>query len=93
MLSESEKEAIEVVDRLNNKLDKCGYTDKADPPYAFEFVYMTHWSAIKWGDNYLWDSEDDYRKWIERFNCYENLEKFVVREFNKIRKNQNSIKL
>lgn len=69
---------IDVVDKLNWNL----WENNQGEHRCFQFIYMTTWSGIQFGEEVLWNDEDDMRKFNEKANEYEDLEKFIIREFN-----------
>lgn len=77
-------EAIELVDKLNFE-----YFDKTNNEECvpFAFVYGSYWYGISYlhERNFIWDSEDNNREWIDKKNEYEPLEKCVrrrIKEYN-----------
>lgn len=69
---------IDVVDKLNWNL----WEHNEGEHRCFQFIYMTTWSGIQFGEEILWNDHDDMRKFNEKTNEYEDLEKFIIREFN-----------
>jgi len=69
---------LKAVNNLNEELyERSGETEAT-------FIYWTNGfvDCIKFGELWLWDSENDDRDWIEDKNDYEPFEPFIKRMFN-----------
>lgn len=82
----SREDINDVVFRLNCKIDEynakaSGYSDY----YNSHFTYVSagYYESINFGEEILWDSENEPREYDEDTNTYENLENFIKKEFNK----------
>lgn len=73
---------IEVVRKINNTLFGSDYFEHDYFRYL-EFVESPIGDAIKYNGYYLWDSENDYREWVDDDN-QEDLEMFLIKELKKI---------
>lgn len=70
---------LKAVNNLNEELyERFGETEST-------FIYWTNGfvDCIKFGEIWLWNSEDDGRDWLEDKNDYEPFEPFIKRTFNK----------
>lgn len=73
---------------LNEEIDNysAGLSHiRADFEMMTCFTYETagNYSLIKFGEEILWDSENEPREWIEDDNDYEDLKTFIKREYNR----------
>jgi hypothetical protein len=79
----------ETVRSLNAEL-----SDKFHEDYrGFSYVTNGYYDIIKFDDEYLWNSDDDERQWIETKGDYEDLETFIRKQFKKYVKELNKLKL
>lgn len=76
-LSEIQK----VVDELNWKL----WENNESEHKCFEIRYVTTWTGIYFQDECLWNDQDDLRKYSEKIDEYEPLDKFLIKELKKYR--------
>jgi len=77
-------EAQKVVKHINNKLfDECSIKEVDSHYFSYlEYTETPIGDYVKWMGQYLWDSENDNREWIN--DEQEDLELFLVREMVKV---------
>lgn len=78
-------EARKVVKEINDKLfmDSTEKLIEHDYFTYLEYVETPIGDYIKYLGQYIWDSENDYREWLDEDN-QEPLEKYLIREMDKI---------
>ncbi len=78
-------EARKAVKEINDKLfmDCTQQLVEADYFWYLEYVETPVGDYIKYMGQYIWDSENDYREWVDEYN-QEPLETYLVREMNKM---------
>ena len=75
----TEDNYIEIVNNLNKWV-----TEKQGDDYVINFSYTTNgwYHSIEWDRLSLWDSESEGREWIDKSDDYEDLERYIKKEFN-----------
>lgn len=78
----------DILCELNEEIDNysAGLTHiRADFEMMSRFTYESagYYCWIKFGDEILWDSENEPREWIEEKNDYEDLKTFIKKEYNR----------
>lgn len=71
-----------VVNELNDKLFNSTYNEH-DYFVYLECVESPVGTYVKFADHYLWDSENDYREWIDEEE-QEPLSEYLVKEVEKV---------
>lgn len=83
-------EILNVVDNLNEKL--WGINGDKNPNHCFSYTKSGYIEGISSNLNFetysinisLWNDNDDDRKFIEKKNDYEDLEKFIIKKYKNI---------
>lgn len=70
-------EIIDIIERLN-----CELQDKCNDKYVFYYKSYGYFHYIYFGDELLWDSDNDERELVS-LNKYEDLEVYIKKQFNK----------
>lgn len=80
----------EILCDLNDEVDNhsagvgSSYGSKDfDMMSRFTYESAGYYCWIKFGDEILWDSENEPRKWIEETDDYEDLTTFIKKEYNR----------
>lgn len=89
------KEIEDIVDSLNQKL----YENEDNFSHAFNSIHSGYINAISLSltfEDYsveinLWDSENDSRKFNEKTNEYEDLEKHAIQKYKNVLKDMSKI--
>lgn len=78
-------EVRKVVKEINDKLfmDSTEKLVESDYFWYLEYVETPVGDYIKYMGQYIWDSENDYREWIDEDN-QKPLENYLVREMGKM---------
>jgi len=76
-----------ILNDLNEEIDNYSagmFRIKADFEMMSRFTYETagYYCWIKFGDEILWDSENEPREFFEETNEYEDLKTFIKKQFN-----------
>lgn len=73
------------IDDLINNLNQQLYESTNDPFPDCVFTYSSdgYATVVKYGDIFIWSSENDDREWIDSKNDYEPLEPFLVNQLKK----------
>ena len=74
-----ETDYIEIINNLNEWVN-----DKQGDDCILNFSYTTNgwYHSIEWDRLMLWNTEEDGRKWNEDEDDYEDLERYLKKEFN-----------
>ena len=73
--------------RLNNNIDEFNCLNGVNNfELLTNFTYVTagYYASINYGNEVLWDSENEPREWIEEEEGYEDLENFIKVRFNEL---------
>jgi len=89
----------EVVDNLNEKLYGEDAQHEHNFSHGFSSVHASYWNAITLNLNYedydvkiqMWNSENDSRKFNEKTNEYEDLEKHIIQKYKNVLKDMSKI--
>jgi len=78
----------DILNNLNEEIDNYSagvFHIKSNFKMMSRFTYETsgYYCWIKFGNEILWDSENEPRKWVEEKDDYEDLQTFIKKEFNK----------
>ena len=83
-----DSDIIEIVSNLNREIEDMMWgEEKIQPPYwtpIVEFKTDGYVQCIEFLGEYLWDSDNDPRKFDEDTDQYEDLEVFIRREIAKL---------
>lgn len=98
-IKEKKKSLIEIVDDLNERLFGKNAENEFNFSHTFTLTHASYWSGINLNLNYedynvnisLWNSENDTRKFNEKTNEYEDLEKFIIQQYKNVLKDMSKI--
>lgn len=68
----------EIIDELNEYI----FSIEENSVRAFSYMTNGYSDAILFGEEIIWDSENDDREFIEELNDYEDFLPFIKRQFN-----------
>lgn len=93
------KEIEEVVDNLNERLYGENAQNEHNFSHGFSSVHASYWNAITFNLTYedydveiqMWNSENDSRKFNEKTQEYEDLEKHIIQKYKNVLKDMSKI--
>ena len=89
----------EVVDNLNERLYGKDAQHEFNFSHGFSSIHAPYWNAIVLYLNYedydieikIWDSEHESRKWNEKTQNYEDLEKHIIQKYKNVLKDMSKL--
>lgn len=92
-------ELEKIVDNLNERLFGENAEHECNFSHGFTLTHASYWSTISLNLNYenynveilLWNSENDTRKFNEKKNEYEDLEKHLIQKYKNVLKDMSKI--